>query len=128
MQAVPDDPADLLSAASVDAAVRALAELNRHHLESMDDDERAGAAAHWRELAVAVLTAAAAGADAASAGDDGPGRAVLVFEDAGGDDVAIQVSFHPELEELGGGEVAATPAQAAALELLQELAGDDEPA
>ncbi len=59
---------------------------------------------------------------------EGPGRAVVVFEDAGGDQVAVHASFFPQLEDLGNGEVAGTPAQATALEFLQgmtEDAGED---
>jgi len=95
---VPDDPAGPLSEASIAAAVRALAERNRHHLESMTAAERADAAQHWRELALAVLTAATAAtglpeaADAAAAGPDA-GRAVFVLEDVGGDGVAVHASF-----------------------------------
>lgn len=122
---MPEDPPDLISAASVDAAVTALAERNHHHLESMDEDEQVAAIEHWRELALAVLIAAAAPPPPAE--DDpvpGPGRAVIVFEDAGGEDVQINASFHPELQDLGDGEVSATPAQAVALDWLQSLAGD----
>lgn len=95
----------------------------------MTEPERADAMRHWRELALAVLiaaTAAARGSDeTASAEDepDGPGRAVFVLEDVGGDDVAVHASFHPELQDLGDGEVAGTPAQIAALELLNALDG-----
>ena len=56
-----------------------------------------------------------------------PGRAVIVLEDAGEDAIAVHTSFFPDLEDLGGGEVIATPAQAAALELLSRMAGDEEP-
>ena len=51
-------PDALLADAPVGAAVAALAERNRHHLEHMTDAERAEALAHWHDLAVAVLTAA----------------------------------------------------------------------
>jgi hypothetical protein len=125
---VPQEPADIISDASVDAAVAALAERNRHHLEAMTAAERADAVAHWRDLALAVLTAATAaiGSEPVAAASEGLGRAVLVFEDAGGDDVNIHASFYPELEDLGDGEVAVTPAQAAALGLLQEISGEAE--
>jgi hypothetical protein len=75
-----------------------------------------------------VLTAATAaiGAEGVDGESEGLGRAVLVFEDAGGDDVNIHASFYPELEDLGGGEVAVTPAQATALGLLQEISGEPE--
>lgn len=124
---MPDDPADLFSEAALSAAVRALAERNRHHLESMTDDERADAVAHWRELALAVLTAASAAAEAA--GDDdvepGPGRAIVVLEDLADDGVAVHASFHPELQDLGDGQIAGTPAQIAAIELLEGLGGEE---
>jgi hypothetical protein len=125
---VPEDPAVHLSEAAVGAAVNALAQRNSHHLESMSEAERADAVVHWRELALAVLTAAsAASAAAAAAGDQpGPGRAVIVLEDVDADGVAIHASFHPELEDLGNGEIAGTPAQIAALELLDALGGDVE--
>jgi len=123
---VPQEPVNIISDASVDAAVAALAERNRHHLEAMTDVERVDAVAHWRDLALAVLTAATAaiGSEPIAAESEGLGRAVLVFEDAGGEDVNIHASFYPELEDLGGGEVAVTPAQAAALGLLQEISGE----
>src|SRR5215210_6714301 len=101
-------PDDLLGDAALQAAVAALAERNHHHLADMSDEERADAVAHWRELAMTVLVAArTAATSSAPAADDGGGRAAI------------------ELEDLGGGEVAATPAQATALELLEQLAGDD---
>src|SRR5215211_5819263 len=76
------DPDDLLAGPAVEAAVAALAERNRHHLEQMSDAEREDALGHWRELAITVLTAArsAVGADGA---DRGHGRATIVLEDAG---------------------------------------------
>ena len=95
----------------------------------MSEAERADAALHWRELALAVLTAASAAAveDAGAARDDqvGTGRAVIVLEDVDSDGVAVHVSFHPELEDLGDGEIAGTPAQIAALELLDALGADE---
>lgn len=125
---MPEDPTSNLSEASVTAAVRALAERNRHHLESMTEPERADAVLHWRELALAVLTAATAaggGSDTPPAAQDEPnlGRAVFILEDVGGEDVAVHASFHPELQDLGNGEVGGTPAQIAALELLNALGG-----
>jgi hypothetical protein len=109
-------------------AVAALAERNRHHLEQMTDAEREDALAHWHDLAVAVLTAAGAalgnGDEAADA--DAQGRAVIVLEDAGEDEVAVHASFFPQLEDRGGGEVLVTPAQAAALELLEAMTGPDD--
>ena len=117
------DPDDLLAGPSVEAAVAALAERNRHHLEQMSDAEREDALGHWRELAITVLTAArsATGSDPA---DPGHGRATIVLEDAGGEEVTVHATFWPEMQDLGGGEIAATPAQVAALELLEQLTGD----
>lgn len=124
---MPDEPDELLSAASLGAAVDALAERNRHHLESMTEDERAEAVLHWRELALAVLTAASTAARPPGGVEGGGtqlGRAVIVLEDVDADGVAIHASFHPELQDLGGGEIAGTPAQIAALELLDALGAD----
>ena len=117
---------DLLADAPLGAAVAALAERNRHHLEQMTDDERQDALRHWHDLAVAVLTAAGAALGGGElANGDAQGRAVIVLEDAGEDEVAVHASFFPQLEDLGG-EVLVTPAQAAALELLEAMTGSDE--
>lgn len=122
-------PEDLLAAAPLEAAVAALAERNHHHLAQMNDAERQDAIAHWRELAVAVLTAAGAALGEEPVDDDGdvPGRAVIVLEDSGPEEIAIHATFFPQLQDLGGGEVGATPAQAAALELLEQISDDDDP-
>jgi hypothetical protein len=115
---------DLLADAPLGAAVAALAERNRHHLEQMTDEERQDALRHWHDLAVAVLTAAGAALGGGDAGNgDSQGRAVIVLEDAGEDEVAVHASFFPQLEDLGG-EVLVTPAQAAALELLEAMTGE----
>jgi hypothetical protein len=119
-------PEDLLAEAPLEAAVAALAERNHHHLAQMSEDEREDAIAHWRQLAVAVLTAAGAALQEKVDGDGGPGRAVIVLEDSGPEEIAIHASFFPQLEDLGGGEVGATPAQAAALELLEQIADEDD--
>ena len=121
-------PDALLAEAPVSAAVAALAERNRHHLEDMTEAERSEALAHWHDLAVAVLTAAGAalgGGESAVGGGDATGRAVIVLEDAGEDEVAVHASFFPQLEDVGG-EVLVTPAQAAALELLEAMTGESE--
>ena len=122
-------PEDLLAEAPLEAAVAALAERNHHHLAQMSPAERDDAISHWRQLAVAVLTAAGAALqeDAALNGDERPGRAVIVLEDSGPEEIAIHASFFPQLEDLGGGQVGATPAQAAALELLEQISDDDDP-
>ncbi len=119
------DPDDLLAGPAVEAAVAALAERNRHHVEQMAPGERDDALVHWRELAITVLTAARS-----ATGDGDPadphGRATIVLEDAGGEEVTVHATFWPEMQDLGGGEVAATPAQIAALELLEQLTGGEE--
>ena len=122
-------PEDLLAEAPLEAAVAALAERNHHHLAQMSPAERDDAIAHWRQLAVAVLTAAGAALQEEPAvnGDERPGRAVIVLEDSGPEEIAIHASFFPQLEDLGGGQVGATPAQAAALELLEQISEDDDP-
>jgi hypothetical protein len=114
-----------LADAPLGAAVAALADRNRHHLAQMTEEERQDALAHWHDLAVAVLTAAGAalGGDSAPVGE-APGRAIIVLEDAGGDEVAVHASFFPQLEDRGG-EVMVTPAQAAALELLEAMTGEE---
>jgi hypothetical protein len=116
-------PDDLLGEAALQAAVAALAERNQHHLADMSEREQADAVGHWRELAMVVLTAARTASGGTGENDAG-GRAAIVLEDAGGDEITVHASFYPQLEDLGGGEVAATPAQATALELLEQLAGD----
>jgi hypothetical protein len=122
-------PEDLLAEGPLEAAVAALAERNHHHLAEMTPAERDDAIAHWRQIAVAVLTAAGAALQEESSvnGDEGPGRAVIVLEDSGPEEIAIHASFFPQLEDLGGGQVGATPAQAAALELLEQISEDDDP-
>ena len=52
---------------------------------------------------------------------------MIVLEDSGPEEIAIHASFFPQLEDLGGGQVGATPAQAAALELLEQISDDDDP-
>jgi hypothetical protein len=118
-------PDELLGEAALQAAVAALAERNQHHLADMSEAEQSDAVSHWRELAMTVLVAARTAAGSEAADEDVGGRAAIVLEDAGGDEITVHASFYPQLEDLGGGEVAATPAQATALELLEQLAGDD---
>ena len=125
------DPDLLLTDLALDAAVGALARRNHQYFDAMSDLERSQAVDTWRELATDVL--AAVRATVASESADAPpatavgGRAVIVFEDAGEEDVAVHVAFHPDLEEIGPEEVAGTPAQLVALSLLEQL-NDDQPA
>jgi hypothetical protein len=124
------EPDDLLSDAAVQAAVGALAARNQHHLAEMSPDEQQQALAHWRTLAMDVLVAAraATGTDGAPPpAQGGPGRAVIVLEDSGEEDVSVHVTFHPELEELGDDQVAGTPAQITAVAMIEQLSGGEPP-
>ena len=56
---------------------------------------------------------------------DGAGRAVISFTDAGDDRIDVSVAFRPDLEDMGDGQIAGTPAQVLALSALEAL-GDDE--
>jgi hypothetical protein len=117
-------PEALLADAPLQAAVAALADRNQHHLAQMTEEEQRDAVGHWHDLAVTVLTAAGA-----ALGDEGVelpgGRAVLVFEDAGEDEIAVHATLYPQ-PEARGDEMIVTPAQAAALELLQGMADDEQ--
>jgi hypothetical protein len=122
-------PEDLLADAPLQAAVAALADRNQHHFAQMTEEERRDAVGHWHDLAVTVLTAAGAaldGPEALNGAQGGPGRAVLVFEDAGEDEIAVHATLYPQPEQRGE-EMIVTPAQAAALELLQGMADEDGP-
>ncbi len=124
------DPELLLTDLALDAAVSALARRNHHHFDAMTEAERSQALDTWRALAIDVLVAVRS--TLASEAPDAPpatatgGRAVLVFEDAGEEDVSVHAAFHPELEEIGPEEVAGTPAQLVALSLIEQL-GDEPP-
>ncbi|MDX6685383.1 MAG: hypothetical protein QOF26_1343 [Baekduia sp.] len=117
----------LLGTRAVEAGVAALAGRNQHHLASMGPDEQVEAANHWRELAVEVLSAAREALKGANGGPDAEatGRAVIVLEDTGGEEVNVHVTFSPQLEELQDGSIAGTPAQLAAMSLLESIAGED---
>lgn len=122
------EPDDLLSDAAVQAAVGALAARNQHHLAEMTPDEQQQALAHWRTLAMDVLVAARAATASDSVPpptEGGPGRAVIVLEDSGEEDVSVHVTFHPELEELGDDQIAGTPAQITAVAMIEQLSGED---
>ena len=55
---------------------------------------------------------------------EGRGRAVVTLTDSGNaDEVDVSVEFFPQLEELPGDEVAGTPAQLLALEMLEGTFG-----
>jgi hypothetical protein len=116
----------LLGTRAVEAGVSALAGRNRHHLESMAPEEQVEAANHWRELTVEVLSAAREALTGASGIPQGSGRAVIVLEDSGGEEVNVHVTFSPQLEEMQDGSIAGTPAQLAAMSLLESIAGEAE--
>jgi hypothetical protein len=117
----------LLGTRAVEASVSALAGRNRHHLASMTPEEQVEAANHWRELAVEVLSAAREALTGGGGIPEGSGRAVIVLEDSGGEEVNVHVTFAPQLEELQDGSIAGTPAQLAAMSLLESIAGDADP-
>jgi hypothetical protein len=116
----------LLGTRAVEAAVSALAGRNRHHLASMTPEEQVEAANHWRELAVEVLSASREALTGGGGIPEGSGRAVIVLEDSGGEEVNVHVTFAPQLEEMQDGSIAGTPAQLAAMSLLESIAGDAE--
>ena len=78
------------------------------------------------DLRVAAAMLSAAGAIGSEHLDAGLGRATitLVDSDAGEEEVEVSVEFSPQLEEVGPGEVAGTPAQLLALEVLEGAFGD----
>jgi hypothetical protein len=117
----------LLGARAVEAGVAALAARNQHHLATMGPDEQVEAANTWRELAVEVLSAVRAALAPPGGGQpiEGAGRAVIVLEDSGGDEVNVHVTFAPQLEELPDGAIAGTPAQLAAMSILESITGED---
>jgi hypothetical protein len=120
------DADDLLTDAALTAAVSALASRNAHHLQDMTPAEQAEAAGHWRALAMDILVAVRATVTDPEAGgvegeEGGPGRAVIVLEDAGEEEINVHVAFHPELQDLGGDQVAGTPAQITAVSMLDTL-------
>jgi len=81
------------------------------------------------DLRVAQHVLNAAGAISREHLDKGLGRAVIVLtdkEDGDEGEVEIGVEFSPELEEVSEGEVAGTPAQLLALEVLESHFGDAE--
>jgi hypothetical protein len=118
-------PDALLADAPIGAAVAALAERNAHHLAQMTEEEQRDALMHWRDLAVTVLTAAGAALEREEPEATPGGRAVLVFEDSGQDEIAVHATLYPQPEQVGE-EMMVTPAQAAALELLQGMADEND--
>ena len=122
-QLPPVDSTALLGPTVIEAAVGALAQRNQHHFQDMDDAEKAQALETWRALAGDVLAAAH---QALFGGAPQPNRAILVFEDGGGEEIAVHASFTPQLQDLGDGQVQGTPAQITALTLLEGLQSEGE--
>jgi hypothetical protein len=122
-QLPPVDSTALLGPTVIEAAVGALAQRNQRHYESMDDEERAQALETWRSLAGDVLAAAH---NALFSGAPQPNRAILVFEDGGSEEIQVHASFSPQLQDIGEGQVAGSPAQITALTLLEDLQTDGE--
>lgn len=59
--------------------------------------------------------------------EQGLGRATITLTDSQTEEeVDVAVEFSPQLEEVGEGEVAGTPAQLLALEVLEDAFGGDE--
>jgi hypothetical protein len=59
---------------------------------------------------------------------EGRGRATITLTDSGrAEEVDVAVEFIPQLEELVGDEVAGTPAQLLALEILNGAFGESDP-
>lgn len=85
-------------------------------------DGRAPSATDLRAARQALDAADAAGREHLA---EGLGRATIVLTDAAGgdDEVEVSVEFVPQLEELPGDEVAGTPAQLLALEILEGTFG-----
>jgi hypothetical protein len=78
------------------------------------------------DLRIAAAMLDAAGAIGSEHLAAGLGRATITLMDSERDDeeVEISVEFSPQLQELGGDEVAGTPAQLLALEVLEGAFGD----
>jgi hypothetical protein len=119
--AIPPDA--ILSEESIAAGVEALERIHGRHLADMTPEEQAEARDHWRQQVEEVLEAVRA--VHASPVEPGAGRAVISFTDAGEDRIDVSVAFRPDLEDMGDGQVAGTPAQVLALSALEAL-GDDE--
>src|SRR4051795_6572339 len=128
MAAEPDptqiSPDSILAEESIAAGVTALEQIHGRHLADMTPDEQADARDHWRSQVEQVLTAVH---DVhASPAPPGAGRAVISFTDAGDDRIDVSVAFQPDLEDMGEGQVAGTPAQVLALSALESLGDEDE--
>ena len=120
----------ILSEESIAAGVSALEQIHGRHLADMTPDEQAEARDHWRQQVEEVLEAVRAVHGEPT--PPGAGRAVISFTDAGDDRIDVSVAFRPDLEDMGDGQIAGTPAQVLALSALEALGdedgeGEDEP-
>jgi hypothetical protein len=113
----------ILSEESIAAGVEALERIHGRHLADMTAEEQADARDHWRQQVEEILEAVRS--VHAGPTPDGAGRAVISFTDAGDDRIDVSVAFRPDLEDMGDGQIAGTPAQVLALSALEAL-GDDE--
>src|SRR3954465_5214230 len=121
----PQIPIDaILAEDSVAAGVAALERIHGRHLADMTPEEQAEARDHWRQQVEEVLEAGRA--VHTSPVEPGAGRAVISFTDAGEDRIDVSVAFRPDLEDMGDGQVAGTPAQVLALSALEALGDEDE--
>lgn len=124
-QGPPQMPVDaILAEDSVAAGVAALERIHGRHLADMTAEEQAEARDHWRRQVEEILTAVRGVHGAPTL--EGAGRAVITFADAGEERVDVSVSFQPDLEELGDGQVAGTPAQVLALSALESLSDEEQ--
>jgi hypothetical protein len=114
----------ILSEESISAGVEALERIHGRHLADMTPEEQADARDHWRQQVEEVLDAVRAVHTTPTA--PGAGRAVISFIDAGDDRIDVSVAFRPDLEDMGDGQIAGTPAQVLALSALEALGDDDE--
>jgi hypothetical protein len=109
-------PADELQRKRIWAAAQA---------HAMADGGRAPSATDLT-LAEQMLRAASLASDEHLA--EGHGRAVITISDGTGEDeVEVSVEFLPQLEEISEDEVAGTPAQLLALEILNGAFGEEGP-
>ena len=117
-------PDAIMSEESISAGVAALERIHGRHLADMTAEEQDEARDHWRSQVEQVLTAVH---DAlVGPAEPGAGRAVISFTDAGDDRIDVSVAFQPDLEDVGDGQVAGTPAQVLALTALEALGDEDE--
>src|SRR3954453_16485933 len=117
-------PDVLMSEESIAAGVAALEGIHGRHLADMTAAEQADARAPGRSQVEQVL--AAVRDTLAGPTEPGAGRAVICFTDAGDDRVDVSVAFQPDLEDMGDGQLAGTPAQILACSALEGPGDEDE--